>query len=199
MADSVARRREAAARPPIVVHALPQTIEALKAHLFNGIIWPDFSRIPSAGAPILRFQALAVGERLAVGGRCIEVLPAAHTVPAVGFAVFANPAGAGPAWVYTGDTGPNAALWARLAQIEVACLVIETAFRDEEAALAQRSGHLHPARLGTELRRLAAPAAVHITHIKPGEVETVMAQIAAQDGRHAIRALQTGQVLTVNA
>ncbi len=98
-----------------------------------------------------------------------------HTVPAVSFAVLA---GAG-AWAFTGDTGPNAALWQRLQSMAVAHLVIETAFSDEERALAKISSHLCPSMLGKELVQLEGSVAVHITHIKPGEVESVMAQIEA--------------------
>src|SRR5213592_714849 len=44
LADSVMRARVAKGRPPIVVHALPQTLDALRRHIFNGVIWPDFTR-----------------------------------------------------------------------------------------------------------------------------------------------------------
>ena len=32
---------------PVRVYALEGTIAALKAHVFNGVIWPDFSVIPT--------------------------------------------------------------------------------------------------------------------------------------------------------
>ncbi len=147
LADSVLRLREAAARPPIRIHALPQTIAALRQHIFNGVIWPDFTRLPSAEHPVLAFEPFAIGDVLELDGRRIEVLSAAHTVPAVGFAVLHD----GGAWVYTGDTGPNPELWERLRGLPVSHLVIETAFGDEEQALAQISRHLCPSMLGTEL------------------------------------------------
>ncbi len=192
LADSVARRR--IGRPPIRVHALPATLDALRTHLFNGVIWPDFTRLPSAEQPILAFEPFAVGEVLALGGRRIEVLPAVHTVPAVGFAVLIDTDGrdGGGAWVFTGDTGPNPALWQRLRSLKVAHLVIETAFSDEERALAKISSHLCPATLGKELAQLDGSVAVHITHIKPGEVEAVMTQIEALGSRHRIAALIAG-------
>jgi ribonuclease BN (tRNA processing enzyme) len=191
LADSVARRRVDA--PPIRVHALPATLEALRQHIFNGVIWPDFTRLPSAEKPLLAFEPFAIGEVLAIGERRIEVLPAEHTVPAVGFAVLAD-AGA---WVFTGDTGPNPALWQRLRRMTVAHLVIETAFSDEERALAKISSHLCPATLGRELTQLEGSATVHITHIKPGEVEAVMAQIAALGSRHRISALRSGDEISL--
>ncbi len=195
LADSVTRRRRAAAAAPVVVHALAETIEALRRHIFNGVIWPDFSCLPDPARPVLRFEPLQIGQQLTVGraGRIVEVLPALHTVPAVGYAVH----GSRGAWVFSGDTGPNPALWQRLQDLPVAALVIETAFSDDEHALADLSQHLCPADLQRELARLAAPADVYITHIKPGEVDAVMTEIGAQRSPHRIHALLTGQVMTV--
>ena len=192
LADSVMRRR--VSRAPIQVHALPATLDALCAHVFNGQIWPDFTRLPSAERPILALRPFKTGEVLAFGSRQIEVLPALHTVPAVGFAVLGVPDGAG-AWVFTGDTAPNPALWQRLRSLNVAHLVIETAFRDDEQLVAQISRHLHPAALGRELQHLTQGSEVHITHIKPGELDAVMSEIAALDQRHNVQALMAGQVL----
>lgn len=190
LADTVMRRRDG--RPPIQVHALPATIGAMRAHILNGVIWPDFTRLPSAEHPMLALREFGPGELIDLGlGRRIEVLPASHTVPAVGFAVLA-PAGA---WVFTGDTGPNPELWRRLGTMRVAHLVIETAFADEDRQLASISRHLHPASLAAELRHLEQPAQVHITHVKPGELEQVMRQIATLATAHHIHALKAGQLI----
>jgi ribonuclease BN (tRNA processing enzyme) len=195
LADTGLRLRMAARRPPVQVYALRDTLKALRVHIFNGVIWPDFTVIPSPEQPALAFVEVTLGQCLEVAGRRIEVLPAAHTVPAVGYAVSAGPGQ--PAWVYTGDTGPNPALWQRLAQMQVHTLVIETAFGDDEQALAQVSQHLCPAMLETELKSLAAGAEVLITHIKPGELDAVMREIAAHESRHCIRALVAGECLRV--
>lgn len=191
LADSVMRRRMAAGRPPIQVHALPQTLEALRRHIFNGVIWPDFTRLPSAEKPVLEFSAFAVGDRLTLAGKQIEVLSAVHTVPAVGFAVDSKAGW----WVYTGDTGPNPELWPRLREMRLGHVVIETAFSDDERQLARISRHLCPAALAHELAQLEGSVQVHITHIKPGEMDAVMSQIAQLGLPHTIRALRAGQVL----
>jgi len=193
LADSVTRKRSAQQRPPVQVHALAATIDALRKHIFNGVIWPDFTRLPTAAEPVLCLLPLEVGQVVQAGARQIEVLPARHTVPAVGYAVL----GTQGAWVFSGDTGPNPALWQRLASLPVAALVIETAFRDDEVGLAMISKHLCPSQLEHELAQLQAPADVYITHIKPGEVDAVMAEIGAQASRHRISALVSGQVMVV--
>ncbi|HWH80950.1 MAG TPA: 3',5'-cyclic-nucleotide phosphodiesterase [Burkholderiaceae bacterium] len=201
IADAVMRLRDAQGRGTIQVHALPETIAALRTHIFNGVIWPDFTRLPSAEQPMLTLVPFAVGDVLELNGKRIEVLSAAHTVPAVGFAVDGgtDPATSQPRgwWVFTGDTGPNPLLWERLRRMKVADLVIETAFSDEERQLARISRHLCPAALGHELAQLEGSVNVHITHIKPGESEAVMAEIERLGSPHRIRALGAGQVMRV--
>ena len=194
LADSVMRERSLAARGPIQVHALPETIAALRTHIFNGVIWPDFTRLPSADKPMLALVPIAIGEVLELNGKRIEVLDAAHTVPACGFAIDGGSAGW---WVYTGDTGPNPKLWERLSSMRVAHLVIETAFGDDERQLARISRHLCPTALGHELAQLAGILDVHITHIKPGESEAVMAEIGRLGSPHRIVALRAGNVMGV--
>jgi ribonuclease BN (tRNA processing enzyme) len=199
LADCVLRRRAAERSAPVQVHALPQTIAALRAHIFNGVIWPDFTRLPNAETPVLQLVPFEIGQVLTFGDRHIEVLSAMHTVPAVGFALRSAtaPAGSG-AWVFTGDTGPNPELWQRLRSLPVAHLIIETAFSDEELELARISSHLCPTSLGKELAQLAGRVDVHITHIKPGEVDAVMQQIGSLRLPHRIHALATGQVMNLD-
>jgi ribonuclease BN (tRNA processing enzyme) len=196
LADAVLRERRAAGRGPISVHALPETLAALSTHLFNGVIWPDFTRLPSAEHPVLRFVPFAVGDRLSLGDRTIEVLPASHTVPAVGFGLDGGAAGW---WIYSGDTGPNPALWMRLRGQKIAHLVIETAFSDDERQLAYISRHLCPAALAHELGQLDGSVDVHITHIKPGERGAVMEGIAKFTTAHRIHALEIGQRMQLSA
>ena len=192
LADSVMRLRSAQGRGPIRVHALPETLSALSDHIFNGIIWPDFTRLPSAESPVLEFVPFAIGDVLELADKRIEVLSASHTVPAVGFAV---EAGGGGWWVYTGDTGPNPALWQRLREMKVTHLVIETAFSNEERQLARISRHLCPSALGHELEHLPGNVDVYITHIKPGELDAVMTEIGKLGTQHRIHALSAGQVM----
>lgn len=194
LADSVLRMRLAAGRGPIQVHALPETLQALRTHIFNGVIWPDFTRLPTAEKPAIALVPFALGDRLVLGGKTFEVLTAAHTVPAVGFAL----EGQDGCWIFTGDTGPNPALWQRLADLKVAHLVIETAFSDDEHELARISRHLCPAELGRELEKLAGSVDVHITHIKPGEMASVMEEVGALASPHRISPLFAGQVLDLD-
>jgi ribonuclease BN (tRNA processing enzyme) len=189
LADSVMQRRLARENyEPIKVHALPATIDALRRHIFNNVIWPDFTRLPTPARPIIELVTIEVGQRLSLCNLPIEVLPAAHTVPACGFGV----ATASGWWIYTGDTGPNPALWQTLRGRRIAQLVIETAFSDDERALAEISRHLSPSMLAAELAQLDADTSVAITHVKPGEMAAVTGQIAALGIGLTITALTRG-------
>lgn len=192
MLDAVGARR----RQPLQVHALPETLHALRTHVFNNTIWPDFTRIPSSEQPFVTLHPLKVGAQLVLGGVSVEVLPAWHTVPAVGYAV-QTPKGY---WVYTGDTAHNPALWERLNTMDLAMLVIETAFSEKEHGLALLSRHLCPSTLAHELGQLRIPPgrnlAVGITHAKPAEVEIIRAEVAGLDlpDYLDLHWLQAGQV-----
>jgi ribonuclease BN (tRNA processing enzyme) len=184
---------------PIRISALPGTIAALKAHIFNNVIWPDFSRIPSAQSPFITFHEIQVGQVLELKGKHVEVLPAVHTVPACGYAVTAGHG----AWVFTGDTERNPAFWRRINQMEVAALVIETAFSNREQELARRSLHLSPLALAEELDCIdkGKRFPIFITHTKPAETELIMTEIQRFDQTqpfgpnvaHDIRWLRAGQ------
>jgi ribonuclease BN (tRNA processing enzyme) len=184
---------------PVQVHALAGTIAALKAHVFNNVIWPDFSRIPTADAPFIQFNEIQVGQTLTLGGKQIEVLPAVHTVPAAGYAVNSGHG----SWVFTGDTERNPAFWRRVNQMNVAALVIETAFSNREKDLARRSLHLSPNALADELDCIDKGKSfpIYITHTKPAETELIMSEIQKFDQTqpfgpnvaHDIRWLRAGQ------
>ncbi len=192
MIDAVAGSR----RSPIEVRALPETIAALKTHIFNDDIWPDFSVIPSPDNPFVRFFPIAVGDTLDIAGHHIEVLPAYHTVPAVGYAVD-TPKGH---WVFTGDTERNPAFWERINRMDLAMLVIETAFSERECGLAQLSRHLCPSVLADELSRLNYPAErrypIGITHTKPAETALIRSEVEALGltQRYELVWLEAGQV-----
>ncbi len=173
MLDAVGTRRG----QPLRVHGLTETLTALQTHVFNGVMWPDFSRLPSAAHPFLTFHPLSVGDVLDLSGWRVEVMPANHTVPAVGYALARNEHG--PWWVFSGDTGIHPPFWARLNQLDVQALVVETAFSQKEATLAEISRHLSPASLSEALALMSPEASypIYITHTKPAEAQMIMTDI----------------------
>jgi ribonuclease BN (tRNA processing enzyme) len=188
LVDTVGGMRDA----PLVVHAAQDTIDILRAHLFNWKLWPDFTEIPTAQAPYLRFEAFRLGDIITLQGRRFRSLPANHVVPAVGYHL---DSGAG-SLVFTGDTTVCDALWEQVNQIEnLNYLLIETAFSNAERELAVASKHLTPDMLALELSKLKRPARVFISHLKPGEGALTMEEVEAVAGAYNPRMLANGQVL----
>ena len=177
---------------PLVVHATRPTIEIMRNHLFNWSIWPDFAEIPSPEAPFMRYEEIELGRPVTLSGRRFTPIPALHTVPAVGYHLDSGAS----SLVFTGDTGPNDALWHvvnRIANLKF--LIIETAFSNKERQLAEMSRHLCPAMLAEELAKLERNAEIYITHLKPGEIEPTMREIEECAGKFRPRMLQNNLVL----
>lgn len=185
--DSVGALRPKA----VTVYTTKPTIEILKRNLFNWDIWPDFTVIPTPEDPWLRYQEIEVGQVITLGSRKITVLPAIHTVPAVGYHLDSGKS----SLVFTGDTGPNDGLWEVVNKIEnLKFLIIETAFSDKERKLAELALHLCPSMLAEELAKLQRPAEVYITHLKPSEIELTMQEIEELAVGRQPRLLQNNHV-----
>ncbi len=178
---------------PLQVWALPDTLRSLREHIFNWHIWPDFTQLPTPQSPRLSWCQLAVGERFEVDDGVLEVLPARHTVPAVGYRL-QGPTGS---LVFSGDTLHDADFWLKLENCpDLRHLLIECAFPDEEAALAREACHYSPSRLAEDLARLSDAPQVWISHLKPTDAERTLAQIAAL-APCDVQQLTAGMVLTV--
>ena len=178
LVDAVGGMRSA----PVTVHATEQTLRAMREHVFNWKIWPDFSQIPSAQTPYMQYEEIRVGEPVRLGNRTITPLPANHVVPAIGFRLDSGAA----SLVFTGDTTSNDALWERVNEIDnLRYLIIETAFSNVERQLAIDSKHLCPSMLAAELAKLKRPARIYITHLKPGEGALTMEQVQQIAGAYA--------------
>jgi ribonuclease BN (tRNA processing enzyme) len=190
MVDTVGQMRD----KPLTVYAIPATIEILKNHIFNWSIWPDFTEIPSADEPFLRYRAIELGETLELGGRRITALPANHVVPAIGYRLDSGSS----SLVFTGDTTTNDELWPIVNKIaNLKYLIIECAFSNKERQLAVMSKHLCPSMLAEELAKLERSAEIYITHLKPGEIELSMEEIEEFAGHYRPRMLQNNQVFEI--
>jgi ribonuclease BN (tRNA processing enzyme) len=175
---------------PLTVYASQETLDILKRHIFNWMIWPDFSQIPDAQHPVMRYQAISLGEEIDLQGRKITAVPANHTVPAVGYHL---DSGQG-SLVFSGDTHTNDKLWEVVNQISnLRYLIMETAFSNGEKEVAILSKHLCPGLLADELAQYNGDAEVFITHLKPDEVELIMCEIASCSSGRDMKMLVNNQ------
>jgi cAMP phosphodiesterase len=187
LVDSVGFMRER----PITIYASAETLDILRQHIFNWKIWPDFTEIPNAQQPFMRYQEIALGERVVLQGRKITAIPANHVVPAVGYHL---DSGAG-SLVFSGDTTSHDPFWAVVNKIDnLRHIIIETAFSNSEKELAILSKHLCPSLLVDELAKFTGEAEIFITHLKPGEVELIMREIDQTQQKSQPKMLLNNQV-----
>jgi len=185
--DSVGFVRE----KPLTVHATEATLEIIRQHVFNWKIWPDFTQIPSAQQPVMRYHAIQLGRAVELGERRITALPANHVVPTVGFRIDSGAA----SLVFSGDTTTNDALWDAVNCIpDLRYLIVETAFCNAEKEIAVMSKHFCPSLLAEDLLKLRLDPEIYITHLKPGEADLIMREIGECVHGFAPRMLQNGQV-----
>lgn len=179
---------------PIMVYGIKETLDILRAHLFNWKIWPDFTQIPSAENPSMVYREIRPGEPIEIRGRRFTAIPANHTVPAVGYKLETQRG----ALIYSGDTSTNDALWSVVNKTpNLKYLIIETAFSNKERDIAIASKHLCPDLLAEELEKMRANPEVFITHLKPGEGALTMKEVSKAAGRWRPRMLENNQEFTL--
>lgn len=187
MIDSVADLRD----KPVTIYASAATLETIRAHIFNWAIWPDFSEIAIRDRKVMRYQTISIGQRVCLGARGIVAVPAEHTVPAVGYQLDSGNA----SLVFSGDTTVNDRFWPVVNGIDnLRYLIIETAFPDRDETLAHVSKHLCPRMLCEELGKLSITAEIFITHMKPGQSDTIIREIGAGGAPFRLGILRNDQV-----
>lgn len=188
--DTVGADRER----PVKVHAQEATLDILRRHLFNGELWPDFSRLPTPEAPFMTFQTLPVGGGIALNGRTLRSIPVNHVVPAVGYLV----SGAKGSLAFSGDTTVTEEFWKTLSETaDLQHVIIETSFMDKDEELSRMAKHLCPSMLAGELGKLKSSARVHITHLMPGYEDEIMQEIARRIPRNTPQRLTRDEVFEI--
>jgi len=190
---------------PLTVYGIAPTIAALQQHIFNDVIWPDFTVIPSKENACLRFQTIGVEETLSVDGIRILSLPVRHSIAANAYWLDSG----NGALVFSGDTGSSGEFWdaihrelSKHATGYLKHLIIETSFTNGERELAALSGHYYPQALINDLEQLQVnDCQVWVTHLKPGEGLVILSELqngflqSPASARFKLSGLEHGQVL----
>jgi ribonuclease BN (tRNA processing enzyme) len=185
LADLVVGRR----RSPVRVHASTECARTLRKNVFNGKLWPDFTRIPSARSPALQVRAFSTTRAFRAGGLRFQPVPVRHPVESVGFVV----SNARSSFAISGDTGPTNRFWRQVnATPGLKALLVELSFPNELQRLADLSGHLTPATLARELAKLdRGDLPILLYHLKPAYEARLRREVAALR-RPNLRILEVG-------
>ncbi len=176
---------------PITLHAQPETLQALREHMFNWVLWPDFTVLPSEQNGVLRLVEMRPGDVVELEGRQFEMIPVNHAVPTVAYCVTFQ----GKTFAFSGDTTTNDTLWTALnARARLDLLIVEAAFPNRDRALSIEARHYTPELLAADLVKLKHQPRIFITHPKPGAEAAILAECRAAIVDRELDLLSHGQV-----
>jgi ribonuclease BN (tRNA processing enzyme) len=170
---------------PINVLSTPEVIHAIKIHLFNNALWPDFTALPTADLPVIKCIAIDPDVDVRLAETTIRAIPVDHKVPAVGYLVRKRKG----AILYTGDTGPTDRFWEEANSVrDLKAILVETSFPNDQEAIARKSGHLTPQMLRSELKKLRRKdILILLTHMKPQYLRQIRKEVRGlNDSRVAL-------------
>jgi ribonuclease BN (tRNA processing enzyme) len=172
------------------IHAIPEVIASMRAHLFNNETWPDFTNLPNDFSPVLKFVPIKDEEPVAIDGVQLRAIRVSHSVPTTGFIVEDKKA----ALAYSSDTGPTTRFWEVVNAVpRLKAVITETSFPNDQQALAEVAGHLTPQMLGRELEKLERDVPVYLYGAKPRFVDTIKREVARLRNRKRVRFLVQGR------
>ncbi len=161
---------------PVVIHALPEIVSALRNFIFNDQIWPNFEKIPlrSGKGPALEFRTITPREPFEINGVSVTAVRVNHVVPTVGLKLQDHQV----AVIFTSDTYITDEIWDLARETEqLRAIFVDVSYPNEMESLAAASKHLTPQSLASELVKLKRPVEVYATHIKPGRRHQVLWQL----------------------
>ncbi len=177
VADNVIGVRE----KPLDIYCSIPTASALENHIFNNVIWPDFTKIPNPAdpnnGPTLQIHRIKSGDTIEVGRYEVRTVAVNHPVDCQALLVKTDEG----TLAYSGDTGPTEVLWEILNQTEdLLAFIFEVSFPNGMEQLADMSGHLTPKMMAAELEKFQpkGDAPILIYHLKPAFHDVLKSQVA---------------------
>jgi cAMP phosphodiesterase len=181
-------------RRPVRVHASPECARALREDVFNGRLWPDFTRIPSAAAPAIEIRPFDPERPFRAGRYTVRPVPVEHPVESVGFII----SDGASAFAVSGDTGPTTRFWERVnAEKRLKALLVELSFPNALQPVADVAGHLTPRTLAGELAKVERNGfPVFLYHLKPAHLPALRRELARL-ALPGVRVLRAGDRFTL--
>ncbi len=178
----------------LIIISTKGIIEAIHRHLFNNVIWPDFSRLPSAKSPVIKFRIIKPGKKQTIDNLCITAVDLHHVVETVGYVIESG----GKTVIFMGDTGPTEEAWQIAKKTKgLRAIFIETSLPDAMKDIAAKTGHLTPLSLETELKKLQSiKPDIYLYHMKPNYHEAIRKEIAAIKDRE-VHIIEDGQTIKI--
>jgi ribonuclease BN (tRNA processing enzyme) len=162
---------------PVRVHATREVCEMIVRDVFNGTVYPPFQDFDNGRTRVMQFVPFRAGEEFRVAHLRVMAVPVNHIVPTVGLVLTDGKTTV----AFSGDTAATDEFWNVVnGETRLDALFIESSFPNSLSKLAEASGHLTPAALGEELRKLAhKDLDILAMHLKPSFRLQLIEELAA--------------------
>jgi len=156
------------------VYTTETIMEQIMNHIFNDLVWPDFTKLPTKKAPTIKFQPIKFDETFTIDGTDFLPVEVNHVVESLGFIIHKGK----DAIAYSGDTGICENFVDHINDDHsVKTICWETSFPDRLDKLATASKHLTPSQLDGELLKIKRSCSVHTFHLKPNLEDEIITDI----------------------
>ena len=148
--------------------------KAIKEHLFNDIIWPDFSVLPTKDKPTISFNEIAAEKELVLGDYKVMPVHVTHPGDAMGFIVEKGDV----AILFTQDTKATDRIWQIGKKYKnLKAIFCEVSFPNHLQNVADLSDHHTPNTMKEELKKMPPKVPVYLGHLKPNYQEQLIQEI----------------------
>ncbi|PIK15839.1 3',5'-cyclic-nucleotide phosphodiesterase [Halobacteriovorax sp. JY17] len=149
---------------PFEIHTVKGVKDSIMTHLLNDVIWPDFTKLPSAKNPTLHFNELESEKEVTIGEYTVTPIPVNHDGPGHGFIIERN----GSCIVFTQDTGPTDRIW-EIAKTKknLKAIFTEVSFPNNMMQVALDSKHHTPSTMIEEIKKMPGDVPIFLGHLKP--------------------------------
>lgn len=162
---------------PLTIYALEETLDVLKKHSFNDVIWPDFTKIKllNKNEFSLILKPIKYNEIIKIHNYSIKAIKANHIVGSCGFVIIKNHQG----FIISGDTYINPDIWEEInSNDDIKSLIIECSYPDKLQELAQITKHLTPELIAKGLETIKRKnLSVFYYHLKPSYKKELLKDI----------------------
>lgn len=151
---------------PLRIWTHDHVIRALREHIFNEVVWPDFTQLPSLEKPSIIFKEIHSESQFEIQHLTITPVQVNHVVTCYGFLI--ENRASDSAILFTADTCNTDRIW-EIAKVcpNLKAVIIDCSFPNDMEDLAVISGHMTPALVAKDLAKLDRDIEVLIYHIKP--------------------------------
>ena len=183
-------------KKPLNILGLSTTLNAIKKHFLNDVIWPDFSKIKlhNSDEMCVTYTNIILGETYTLQeGEYLKAVATDHTVPSCGYVYTKNQSSI----IISADTYSLTEIIKEINENDlINAAIIECSFTSNMQKLAFESKHLTPKILFEEIKKIKKDEIkLYINHMKPSLLEKITEEIAQNRDKYEIFILKDEEII----